>query len=148
MLKLCFNLTKDSAAQWYQYRILHKIIPVKIYLKKIKAANNDNYTLCGISTGSIEHNFISYSHSLAMWNHFNTHLYNTSSERIGFIIRNVIFGDCPLLNTNMVLIYFLLFQSNQTSGFIWFIMFPEKEIWKLKMYVFKKNSKLLMFDKR
>lgn len=91
MFKLCFNLTKDSAAQWYQYRILHKKIPVKIYLKKIKAANNDNYTLCGISTGSIEHNFISYFHSLAMWNHFNTHLYNTSSERIGFIIRNVFF---------------------------------------------------------
>lgn len=47
---------------------------------------------------------------LAMWNHFNTHLYNTYSERIRFIIRNV-FGDCPLLDTNMVAIYFLLFQS-------------------------------------
>lgn len=92
VLNLCFNLTKDSAVQWYQYRILHRIIPVKIYLKKIKAANNDDdCTFCGISSETIEHIFISYSHSLAMWNHFNIHLFNTSAERIGFIISKCYF---------------------------------------------------------
>lgn len=40
---------------------------------------------------TIEHIFISYSHSLAMWNHFDTHLFNTSAERIGFIISKCYF---------------------------------------------------------
>lgn len=64
-----------------------------------------------VSTKSIAHICICCSYSLAMWNEFSTHMYNTTSERIGFNTSNVIFGDCPLLDTSMTTtsIHFLLY---------------------------------------
>lgn len=77
--KLCFNLTTDSAAQWFKFWILHVFLPVKNYLKKMKATDNDDCTFCGHFTETIEHNFISCFHSIAMWNQYFTHIYNTTS---------------------------------------------------------------------
>ena len=37
VFKLCIKLTTDSTVQWFQYRILHRILPIKNYLK------NKNY---------------------------------------------------------------------------------------------------------
>lgn len=80
VFKICFNVTKDSAAQWFKYRILHRILPVKNYPKNIKATDNDDCTFCGNSAETIEHIFVSCSHSLAMWNQFSIHIYNTTSN--------------------------------------------------------------------
>lgn len=67
VFKLYINLTKDAAAQRFQYRILHRIFQVKNYPKKIKASNNVDCTFCGNST---EHIFITCSYYLSMWSQF------------------------------------------------------------------------------
>ena len=36
IFKICFKVSKDSRVQWLQYRILHRILPVKYYLKKLE----------------------------------------------------------------------------------------------------------------
>lgn len=69
---------------------------VEIYLKKI------NCTFCGNSTETFEHIFITCSHLLSMRNQLSTQIYNTTSKRIGLYISKVIYWDCPLLDTNMV----------------------------------------------
>ena len=149
-------MTKDSAAQWFQYRILHRILPVKNYLRKIKATDNDDCTFCGNSTETIEHIFVSCSHSLAMWNQFSIHIYNTTSERVGFNISNVIFGNCPLLDTNMVVNFlilygklFIFYCSKQNklpclSGLLCYL----KVKYEIEKCISYKNSEMKIFDKR
>ena len=34
IFKVCFKVSASSSIQWLQYRILHRIVPVKYYLKK------------------------------------------------------------------------------------------------------------------
>ena len=48
VFKLCFKLTTDSTIQWFQRRILHRILPVRNYFKKIKVI--DSFTFCGNDT--------------------------------------------------------------------------------------------------
>ena len=35
VFKVCFKTTTDSSVQWLQFRILHRILPVGYYLKKL-----------------------------------------------------------------------------------------------------------------
>lgn len=44
--KICFMTTNDTSVQWLQYRVLHRILPVNYYLKKIKIIANDCCTFC------------------------------------------------------------------------------------------------------
>ena len=37
--KICFKTTTDTTVQWLQYGILHRILPVNYYLKKIQEAH-------------------------------------------------------------------------------------------------------------
>ena len=71
VFKLCFKLTTDSTIQWFQYRILHRILPFKNYLKKMKITDNDSCTFCGNDTETIEHIFATCTFTLALWNQFS-----------------------------------------------------------------------------
>jgi hypothetical protein len=50
--KMVFKILK---AKWLQYRILHKILPVKYFLKKIKILDNDECSFCNSESKTIEH---------------------------------------------------------------------------------------------
>jgi hypothetical protein len=57
VFKNCFMVSKDSKVQWLQYRILHRILPVNYYLKKIKIVDSDVCTFCNSERETIEHIF-------------------------------------------------------------------------------------------
>ena len=46
IFKVCFKTTSDSVIQWLQYRILHRILPVNYYLKKINVMTSDKCSFC------------------------------------------------------------------------------------------------------
>jgi hypothetical protein len=111
IFEICFKLTADSAAQWLQYRILHRIIPVKSYLKKIKILDNDICSFCGDGSETIEHVFVSCDKILTLWNQLSMHIYRKTKSRIGFNVFNIIFGDCPLLDANKVINFIILYTK-------------------------------------
>ena len=45
--KSCFQSVNDNTYKWFQYRIIHRIIGTKKYLKKIKRSDCDQCRLCG-----------------------------------------------------------------------------------------------------
>ena len=59
VFKICCKVTTDSNVQWLQYRILHRLLPVKSYLKKIKIVNNDTCSFCNNEVETIENVFTS-----------------------------------------------------------------------------------------
>ena len=57
VFKVCFKTTSDSVIQWLQYRILHRILPVNYYLKKINVMTSDKCSFCKEDTETIQHVF-------------------------------------------------------------------------------------------
>ena len=50
-----FKITKDSAVQWFQSRINHKLLATNTYLYKIKLIGDPKYTFCNKTDEIIEH---------------------------------------------------------------------------------------------
>ena len=49
--------TSDSDIQWLQIRILHRILPVNYYIKKINVVNSDKCSFCKKDNETIQHVF-------------------------------------------------------------------------------------------
>jgi hypothetical protein len=71
IFKICFKTTRDSSAQWLQFRILHRILPVGYYLeKKINVNTCNNCRLCKKKKEieTITHIFTSCDKLQTLWN--------------------------------------------------------------------------------
>lgn len=68
VLKICFRTTNDSTVNWLQYRILHRILPVKSYLKKIRITTSDCCTFCNDLPETIQHVFATCKKIQPLWN--------------------------------------------------------------------------------
>jgi exonuclease III len=111
VFKNCFMVSKDSKVQWLQYRILHRILPVKYYLKKIKILDDDICSFCNSESETIEHIFFSCTKVISLWNSLSLEIYNTTAERVGFNKTNVIFGELPFQTTNAVINFLIIFTK-------------------------------------
>ena len=72
--KVCFKTTTDSSVQWLQFRILHRILPVSYYLKKIHIKTDDSCTFCKNESETILHVFFMCEKIMPLWRDFS--LYN------------------------------------------------------------------------
>ena len=111
VFKVCFKITTDSTAQWLQYRILHRILPVNYYLKKINLVSSDSCTFCKQDVETIQHIFIDCEKIMSLWSSFSLHIYVKTKERVGFNLQNVLFGDLPLTRRNKVLNFLILYTK-------------------------------------
>lgn len=111
IFKVCFKVTTDTTVQWLQYRTLHRILPVKSYLKKIKIVDNDICSFCNNEVETIEHVFTSCSFALDLWSSLSMHIYHAVSKRVGFNEYNILFGETPPSNSNLVINFLILYTK-------------------------------------
>ena len=111
VFKVCFKTTTDSTAQWLQYRIIHRILPVNHYLKKINLISSDSCAFCKQAVETIQHVFIDCEKVLSLWSNFSLHIYIKTKERIGFNLQNVLFGVFPLTKKNKVINFLILYTK-------------------------------------
>jgi hypothetical protein len=81
---LCFKTTMDSAIQWLQYRLLHRILHVNYYLKKINVVSYNCCTFCNNEVETIQCVFINCKKVSCLWNSLSMHIYQSTAKRIGF----------------------------------------------------------------
>ncbi|XP_056019638.1 uncharacterized protein LOC125668194 [Ostrea edulis] len=108
---VCFKTTKDSIIQWLQYRILHRILPVNYYLKKINVVSFDCCTFCNDEVETIQHVFIGCEKLSILWSNLSMHIYKTTSKRIGFNVLNILLGELPLLKGNRIVNFLILYTK-------------------------------------
>ena len=118
VFNVCFATTNDSTVNWLQYRILHRILPVKYYLKKINIASSDSCTFCNENSETLQHVFVKCKKILPLWNALSARLYEKCSKRVEFYICNIIFGEYPLDGENKALNCIILF----TKQYIFFCL--------------------------
>ena len=57
IFSLIFNITKDTNLQWFQYRIIHRILGTNELLYKINYKDNPKCSFCNKNVESLEHLF-------------------------------------------------------------------------------------------
>ena len=109
--KICFKTTTDTSIQWLQYRILHRILPTNYYLKKINVISYDVCTFCKENVETIQHVFMTCSEILPIWNNLSMYIYRKTSNRVGFNVKNVLFGELPFSGYNKVVNFIILYKE-------------------------------------
>lgn len=64
---LSFKCCQETAVQWLQYRILHRILATNSFLYKIKFVKSNLCTFCNIHDETIEHLFFQCSYVKKIW---------------------------------------------------------------------------------
>ena len=111
LFKVCFKTTMDTQVQWLQYRIIHKFIPTKCYLKKINVISDNLCSFCKGDVETIQHMFLYCPNILTLWSDLSLHIFRNTTKRIGFNIINVILGEMPLSVHNKVVNFIILYTK-------------------------------------
>ena len=73
------------------YRILHRILPVNYYMKKIKTITDDCCNFCKEESETIQHLFVNCRQILvSLWNKLSLHILRNTGKRIVFHVYNVL----------------------------------------------------------
>ena len=90
----CLKITRDTKLQWFQYRLINRILPIKtyMYLKKVGLLENDLCSLCGELNENIQHVFFYCNKSKNLWFRLEQFIYDKINKDIVFNLKDILFG--------------------------------------------------------
>ena len=89
---MCFKTATDSSVRWLQFRILHRILPVGYYLRKINIKSLDNCGFCEKKVETIVHIFTTCDKIHTLWTELSLHIYRKTAVYVEFSLSNIIFS--------------------------------------------------------
>ena len=78
---------------WFQYRLIHKIIPVGSYLKKIQIKPTETCTLCKEAVETIALLFFECEKATYLWNELHCRILDVIHGDVNFTLQTVLFGE-------------------------------------------------------
>lgn len=153
--KICFMTTNDTSVQWLQYRVLHRILPVNYYLKKIKIITNDCCTFCKEEIETIQHVFFSCTNVLPLWNDLSMSIYRKTTKRVGFNVINILFGENSLSvdnkPVNFIILYtkqfiYICLKQNKIPNYVDLLYYLSFK-YKIEKYASVQKFQLRKFEK-
>jgi hypothetical protein len=114
----CFKLTRDVQLRWFQYRLLHRLLPTQKYLYTVKIADSPICNFCETDNQTIEHMLYDCTVVSDFWNNFQQ------------LVRDKC-QHCHNFNVNKHLILFGVKEGVRSDAVIDFIMLLAK------FYVYK-----------
>ena len=115
IFKLPFKVTKDSQLQWFQTKILHRILGTNHLCKKMKIVASERCTFCKEQTETIQHLFYECNVVKRFWDNLRTFI---SEQCFGiqpaWSKNDIIFGNIKFDNTlNKIILLAKKFIFNQ-----------------------------------
>ena len=149
---VCFKTSEDTAIQWLQFRLLHRILPVNKYLKQLKIKSSDTCSFCG-ELEDIPHLFFLCQNVSRLWNKLSLHILNKIRRQVGFHLMNILFGEKPLYNNipfNFIILSSKLYifkctrqhKIPEINGLIHHLTFG----FKVEQYIARRNNQLETFN--
>ena len=106
----CFKTTIDTQLQWFQARILHRILPTRKYLNMCKIVDSPNCLFCDVFEESLCHLFWECCHVKKFWidleDMLKRNCYNCA--RFTFKEELVIFGASTNITTDKAIDFLIL----------------------------------------
>jgi hypothetical protein len=152
--KTCFRTTSDTNLQWFQYRLLHRILPVRTYLKTIGINEEDHCSLCGEESEDIQHLVYYCNKSRSIWENLEIFISNKININITFNIKNVLFGEIshtfnPLNIIILVTKYYLYSSAKRhRSVNIFALQYYLKDKLMVEKYIAYRKLQSLQFTKK
>ena len=146
-----FQCSSDVQIRWFQYRLLHRIIPTNKYLYLINAIDSDKCSFCGNDIETIDHLFCNCNYTSALWNYMQNILVNSG---INVDLKNntvALFGGdfSRELNLLIILIKYYVFRCKQmkilpsTTGLSHYL----RNYFMLYSYILKKDLKVGIWER-
>ena len=109
----CFKTTIDTQMQWFQARILHRILPTRKYLNTCKIANSSICLQCNDQVETLCHLFWECKFAHKFWLDLEellvTNCYNCA--RFKFNLELVVFGTSKNIITDKAIDFLILFAK-------------------------------------
>ncbi|XP_067660585.1 uncharacterized protein [Haliotis asinina] len=148
-----FRCSEDTALQWFQYKLLHHILPTKNRLYKMQYVDNNLCSYCSASIETITHLFYDCSKVSHMWRNLQNWLNNNLEANLKFTKKQILLGFDQKNNDpiNIILILFkkIIFDcktSKQMPTFR-FLQLELKKYYELTKYSAAICSKIDHFYK-
>ena len=97
-----FKVTKNSKLQWFQYRIIHRILGTNNFLSKINLSTPDKCSFCSNETDTVDHLFWSCQKTARLWEQLNQWIFENTEIELPLNLNNVLFGIVNLTDKNLV----------------------------------------------
>ena len=109
----CFKTSKDPQLQWFQSRLLHRILPTQKYLALCKITDSSLCTFCGTATETICHLLWSCHFTQSFWNELIEVIRRkcTHCERLNFNNELILFGTSKQISTDKPMDFIILFAK-------------------------------------
>lgn len=113
VFKHCIKTTRDTQLQWFQYRILHRIIPTGRYLHLCKIVDNPICKICEIEEETIVHLLWDCTFVRTFWLELQTQLHVNcfNCSRFNLSKEIVIFGYSNNVITDRAIDFIILFAK-------------------------------------
>ena len=87
-----FKCSNDVTIRWFQYKIIHRLIPCNYYLYIIRAVDSDKSEFCHSTIETIEHLFFHCPFVRILWEFLNNILTNADIDFNIHMVEVVVFG--------------------------------------------------------
>ena len=99
-----FQCSSDTKLRWFQYRLLHRIIPTNRYLHLLKITTFDKCDFCHEYIETIDHLFYFCTHAAKIWNKLQMLLNKAGMQIVIMDISTVLFGANFARELNLIII--------------------------------------------
>lgn len=149
-----FKISTDVQIQWFQYRIVHRILTTNVFLKRIGIVQSDLCSFCDIYPENLSHIFWECTYVEELWNSFFEWINDQTNMMIDANIVDILFGKLSkhknLINLLIILVKRHIYKKRNNK------MLPSFEGLKreilyyrnLEHYMYKKNNNEDNFYKR
>ena len=114
-----FICTKDTKLQWFNYRIINRILGTNKILFMCKIKNSPLCSVCKNETETIKHLFFYCPYVSNIWSQIGDWILQKTNHNIDFNAQVVLFGrkgnHNKILNLIILLIKYVIFQKTRTE---------------------------------
>lgn len=146
-----FKTTKNTALQYLQYRILHRILTTNSYLFKIKYAQSDKCTFCQTLSETLEHLLYQCDKITELWESIKDWILNKMNIRLEITKETVILGTTnrsdKIINWLILIVkqYIYRTRCQNKNLSIFAIQNIVKQNFEIEKYILLKNCKYAEF---
>ena len=112
-----FQITKETKLQWFQFRLINRILSCNKYLFKINKRDNDLCCFCNTETESLLHLFIYCNTVNSFWLDFKDWVKEKTNYCFNMCAKTILFGSNvdAVLNYIILLTKFFIYRCKYTD---------------------------------